>query len=115
MIPSTKFLIGLTAFAALAAACSTAAPTAPNSHPVIANASFGRNPGAGGNGGGGAAGGGGGGGGAANCGQPLVTLSHGAQFSKACTFIGACIYRPLNAAAFAIAPKGLDLNCNIIV
>jgi len=93
-------------------ACSDAGPTAP-SGPVIASASFGKNPGAGPGGNGG--GGGGGGGGAANCGQPLVTLAHGAQFSRGCSQLFGCGYFPVNAAARALAPKGLDANCNIIV
>jgi len=105
-------LSAVVAALALAAACSNSAPTAP-SQPVAVAASFGRNPGAGAGGGGGN--GGGGGGGAANCGQPLVTFAHGAQFSKGCSIQGGCIYFPINAAARAMAPKGLDLNCNPIV
>lgn len=107
-----KFLIGVVTAAALVAACGESSPTAPIGRQAGA-ASFGRNPGAGGNNGGGAPGGGGGGGGVKNCGQPLVTLAHGAQFGLA-TQGGVPMYRPLNAAAFAVAPHGLDFNCNII-
>lgn len=117
----TSFLkvAAVTAAAALiAAACADSAITtpAPSTQLAASSASFGRNPGAGpAQRGGGGAGGGGGGGGVANCGQPLVTLAHGAQFSRGCSIQGGCLYFPINAAARALAPKGLDLNCNIIV
>ena len=111
MQTTVKTLLGIAAVAAFGVACSESSPTAPTSGPAVASASFGKNPSAGG----GTGGGGGGGGGVANCGQPLVTLSHGAQFSQACSQLLGCGYIPVNAAARALAPKGLDINCNIRV
>src|SRR5581483_5125927 len=84
---STSFMkvASVVAGSLLAIACADSAITSPSSStPMVAtSASFGKNPGAGRGGKGGN--GGGGGGGAANCGQPLVTFAHGAQFSQACS------------------------------
>jgi len=95
-------IVGMSLAAALAAACGDASISAPQpTGPAIAGPSFGRNPGAGpGNARGGGSG----------VGQTAINLSGGAHFALECTAFGACIYAPINAAARAIAPKGLDLN-----
>jgi hypothetical protein len=114
MAISLRQVIALATAAGCAAACSDSSPTQPTMH-VAATASFGKNPGAGPGDqrGGGGGGGGGSGGGANNCGGDVVVFQGGARFAFGCSQFG-CLYFPTNPAARALAPNGLDVNCNPI-